>query len=343
MANLWYICLLFFLARNSLVLSISSHTNNWAVLVGSSRYWFNYRHESNVLSIYHSVKRLGIPDSNIILMLADDMACDPRNPRPATIFNDVNQQINVYGDDIEVDYRGYEVTVENFVRVLTGRLDKAVSQSKRLLTNERSNVLVYMTGHGGDGFLKFQDHEEISNAELADIFQQMWQKRRYNELLFIIDTCHAESMSSLFYSPNIIGVGSSLVTEESFSHHLDDTIGVHIIDRWTYFALAFLEKLKPGSKATLNSMFDYLARQKVESTPYIRTDLFRRNFSEVLVTDFFGSVRKIELMSTSDSLPLPPPHQRNDIEDVVIDDGEKSMRTNQFSPPLSPEDMIKPT
>lgn len=41
------------------------------------------------------------------------------------------------------------MTVENFVRVLTGRLDKAVSQSKRLLTNERSNVLVYMTGGCG--------------------------------------------------------------------------------------------------------------------------------------------------------------------------------------------------
>ncbi len=53
-------------------------------------------------------------------MLADDMACNPRNPRPATVFNNANQQINVYGDDIEVDYRGYEVTVENFLRVLTG-------------------------------------------------------------------------------------------------------------------------------------------------------------------------------------------------------------------------------
>jgi phosphatidylinositol glycan class K len=36
-----------------------------------------------------------------------------------TIFNGV-KKINVYGDDIEVDYRGYEVTVENFLRVLTG-------------------------------------------------------------------------------------------------------------------------------------------------------------------------------------------------------------------------------
>lgn len=27
----------------------------------------------------------------------------------ATVFNNANQQINVYGDDVEVDYRGYEV------------------------------------------------------------------------------------------------------------------------------------------------------------------------------------------------------------------------------------------
>ena len=30
------------------------------------------------LSINRSVKRLGIPDSQIILMVADDMACNPR-------------------------------------------------------------------------------------------------------------------------------------------------------------------------------------------------------------------------------------------------------------------------
>ena len=64
---------------------------------------------ANVLSIYRSVKRLGIPDSQIILMVADDMACNPRNPRPATVFNNANENINVYGDDVEVDYRGYEV------------------------------------------------------------------------------------------------------------------------------------------------------------------------------------------------------------------------------------------
>lgn len=37
---------------------------------------------------------------------------------------------------------------------------------------------MFGTGHGGNGFLKFQDSEEISNVELADAFEQMWQKRR---------------------------------------------------------------------------------------------------------------------------------------------------------------------
>lgn len=150
-------------------------------------------------------------------MLSDDMACNPRNPRPGTIFNNEKENVNVYGDEVEVDYRGYEVTVKNFIRVLTGRLPNGTPNSKRLMSDETSNILIYMSGHGGDGFVKFQDSEEISSVELADVFEQMWQKRRYNQLLFMIDSCQAESMFLQVYSPNILGIASSKVGEDSFS------------------------------------------------------------------------------------------------------------------------------
>lgn len=39
-------------------------------------------------------------------------------------------------------------------------------------------MLVYMTGHGGDEFLKFQDTEEISAFDLADSFASMHTKKR---------------------------------------------------------------------------------------------------------------------------------------------------------------------
>ncbi|KAE8750436.1 hypothetical protein FOCC_FOCC002730 [Frankliniella occidentalis] len=278
-----------------------THTNNWAVLVDTSRFWFNYRHVANVLSIYRSVKRLGIPDSQIILMVADDMPCNLRNPRPATVFNNANEHINVYGDDVEVDYRGYEVTVENFLRLLIGRLPPGTPRSKQLLSDEGSNVLVYLTGHGGDGFLKFQDSEEISSQELADAVEQMWQKRRYNEMFFVIDTCQASSMYDKMYSPNVLAVASSLVGEDSLSHHVDPAIGVYIIDRYTYYALDFLERVEPDSRKTLGEFLKVCPKRLCISTVGVRRDLFRRNPDKVLITDFFGAVRPVEVVAGMDT------------------------------------------
>jgi len=292
----------------------SGHTNNWAVLVDASRFWFNYRHVANVLSMYRSIKRLGIPDSHIILMSADDMACNPRNVKPGTVYNNAHQHINVYGDDVEVDYRGYEVTVENFIRVLTGRHESSVSRTKRLLSDDRSNVLVYMTGHGGDGFLKFQDAEEIVNKELADAFEQMWQKRRYHELLFIIDTCQAVSMYQEFYSPNILAIGSSQVGEDSLSHHVDPNIGVYIIDRFTYYALEYLERVTPNGKSTLAEFFKCCPKRLCISTVGVREDLYPKNPKKVKVTEFFGGVRNVELTRKTVKLTRPSLHAETEAE-----------------------------
>ncbi|KRZ43804.1 putative GPI-anchor transamidase, partial [Trichinella pseudospiralis] len=271
----------------------AGHTNNWAVFVCTSRFWFNYRHIANVLSMYHSVKKLGIPDSQIIMMLADDMPCNPRNPKPGALYNSAFHPINLYGEDVEVDYRGYEVTVENFIRILIGRVPTATSRSKRLLSDYQSNVLIYMTGHGGDGFLKFQDAEEVTNIDLADAIEQMWQKNRYHELMLIVDTCQAASMYQKIYSPNVIALGSSMIGEDSLSHHLDSTLGVYMIDRYTYYALGFLQSVWPNSNRTLAEFLACCPKSKCLSTVRVRTDLFNKDPSKVLITDFFGSVRNI--------------------------------------------------
>ncbi|CAE5956910.1 unnamed protein product [Arabidopsis arenosa] len=171
---------------------------------------FNYRHMANTLSLYRTVKRLGIPDERIILMLADDMACNARNEYPAQVFNNENHKLNLYGDNVEVDYRGYEVTVENFLRVLTGRHENAVPRSKRLLSDEGSHILLYMTGHGGDEFLKFQDAEELQSHDLADAVKQMKEKRRFKELMIMVDTCQAATLFNQLQSPGVLAIGSSL-------------------------------------------------------------------------------------------------------------------------------------
>ena len=133
---------------------------------------------------------------------------------------------------------------------------------------------------------------------------------RYHEVFLIVDTCQAYSMASKLYSPNILGVGSSLVGEDSLSvsklwiilrwimtivliasfiyflplwvwkwqllmhrrrvfltvlselqHHNDPAIGVHVIDRYTYYALQFLENVTPDSKASLGDLVSSLKTQ----------------------------------------------------------------------------------
>ncbi|OAY45538.1 putative GPI-anchor transamidase [Manihot esculenta] len=330
---IWLVLLL--LGSNLLCNSIASaslssstdttmHTNNWAVLVCTSRFWFNYRHMANTLSLYRTVKRLGIPDERIILMLADDMACNARNKYPAQVFNNENHRLNLYGDNVEVDYRGYEVTVENFLRVLTGRHEAAVPRSKRLLSDEGSHILLYMTGHGGDEFLKFQDSEELQSHDLADAVKQMKEKRRFKELLIMVDTCQAATLFNQLHSPGVLAIGSSMKGENSYSHHLDSDVGVSVVDRFTFYTLAFFERLNMYDNASLSSLFTSYNPNTLMSTAYYRTDLYQRRLEQVPVTNFFGSV--METIHTDSAYRI---HQRKDTDkgpmEKLVHHGERTL------------------
>lgn len=123
---------------------------------------------------------------------------------------------------------------------------------------------------------------------------------RYNELLFMIDTCQANTMYSKFYSPNIIATGSSEIDESSYSHHADWDVGVAVIDRWTYFVLEFLETqvLDQNSKKTLGDLFNSYDFEKVKSHAGLRWDLFPGGEvagRERLILDFFGNVQNVEI------------------------------------------------
>ncbi|RCN33108.1 peptidase C13 family protein [Ancylostoma caninum] len=213
---------------------------------------------------------------------------------------------NQYGTDVEVDYRGEEVTVENFIRLLTGRHHPATPRSKRLLTDHQSNVLIYLTGHGGDSFLKFQDAEELTNVDLAYAIQTMYEDNRYNEVFLIADTCRSASMYEWVASPGVLSTSSSLTHEESYSYDVDDDIGVYVIDRYTHFTVAFLnrEVTALNSTATMQDYLDSCSRRQCLSTVGVRKDVYPKEPSRVRATDFFGSSRMIRHLT----------------EEIVVDD-----------------------
>jgi len=242
---------------------------------------------------------MGIPDSQIILMLADDMACNDRNiykgKMLASHAKEANSGIEIYDDDVEVDYRGEECSVENLLKLLTNRVDENISINKRLLSDEKSNILVYMTGHGGDTFLKFHDKEEIQSQDLADAFNIMSTQRRYNEILFMIDTCQAATLYSHITAPNVIGIGSSVKDESSYSYMNDANLGISLVDRFTHHTLRFFERGINTQNTKLLTLFQSYSYQQLHSHAKWQYINFERTQQDVKITDFFSSISYVDL------------------------------------------------
>ncbi len=191
----------------------------FAVLVSASRFWFNYRHSANALALYSQLRLRGVPDRNILLFLAEPHACDARNAAHAgRLFADEEapraarraaagaaagagagaRLFSVLPPDAQVDYAGADCSPDALLRALTGRHRAGTPASRRLSlppAPARARLLLLLTGHGGDGFLKFQDAEELSYSDLAAALADAAAQRRFDEVLLLADTCQAESVA----------------------------------------------------------------------------------------------------------------------------------------------------
>lgn len=276
--------------------------SNWAVVVDASRYWFNYRHAANALGIYRELRDFGIPEDHIILMLADDVACSPRNGYPGQVFLSQKHERNVYGEAIQVDYRGPEVTVANLLRLLEGRYEPGTPANKRLDSDENANVLLYFTGHGGEEFFKFQDREELVAIDLAESVEVMAARGRFRELLVVFDTCQADSMLNRITTPGVFGITSALTGENAYSYSSDGAVGLSTVDRFTYHTIEFLEGLTRGSQNTeknvhegrmartrMDGFLEYFSPSFTISHVTARAQLMNRTLHEILLPDFFAN------------------------------------------------------
>lgn len=54
--------------------------------------------------------------------------------------------------------------------------------------------------------------------------------------------------------------------ENSYSHHIDRTVGVSVVDRFTYTTQHFFQGLELSSNRTLQDWYDALSYREIHST-----------------------------------------------------------------------------
>ena len=84
--------------------------------------------------------------------------------------------------------------------------------------------------------------------------------------------------------------------QSSYAHHLDQAIGQHIVDQFSFHLQRFLTRLPLRRHAaavadpvpSLQQLLDYIVGQRLSSDVQVRSDLFPRRLAAVPVTEFFG-------------------------------------------------------
>jgi len=234
------------------------------MLVSGSRYWHNYRHTSNTLVYYSALRRLGVPDESILLLLSGDShACDARNAARCQVFSGGAAAGSVLpggggrAPPVEVDAAGTESTAAALVRALTGRLEPGAPARAALPGMDEGrgaslSLLLVLTGHGGEGFLKFHDKDELSYADLAGALVEAHALGRYGRVLIVSDTCQAASLGDALAAhrvPHAIALASSGVGQNAYATGLDEALAVSLADGFTRAAGGALLEAVAGKGA----------------------------------------------------------------------------------------------
>jgi glycosylphosphatidylinositol transamidase (GPIT) subunit GPI8 len=115
----------------------------------------------------------------------------------------------------------------------------------------------------------------------------MHARGRYGDMLLMLDTCQAATMTEHITAPNVLSLASCQRGENSYAMHGDPVIGVSTVDRFTAAVLSFLAK-RMGNE-TLKDLFQSLQPQLLRSHAVLGNHNYSRNPSEIPCSHFFAA------------------------------------------------------
>ena len=252
----------------------------WGVVVATSEGWDNYRHQSDALAVYDLLKKNGMADDHIILMMVDDIKDDPHNPEKGVVRNQV-EGTNLR-DGAQVDYSGEAVTANNLALALLGI--EGIS-GPVIGSGTGSDVLVYMVGHGEGGSLTFAYGPGFGADALSTVVERMFESQRYGRLLIVAETCDAADLGSSLDIPGALFFGACSHGETSKAINYDQSLDTWLADQFSYI---FWETASKNSKMPLSNFLSTVHDGVSDSqTVVLNSDNFG-SLSSVSVVDFLA-------------------------------------------------------
>ncbi|KYO45490.1 legumain [Alligator mississippiensis] len=268
---------------------------HWVVIVAGSNGWYNYRHQADVCHAYQIVRRNGIPDEQIIVMMYDDIAESEENPTKGIVINRPNGT-DVYKGVLK-DYTKEDVTPKHFLAVLRGDAEavKGKGSERVLKSGPKDHVFVYFTDHGAPGLLAFPS-DDLHVKDLNKTIHYMYRHKKYQKMVFYIEACESGSMMNhLSDDINVYATTAANPKESSYACYYDDERQTYLGD---WYSVNWMEDSDEEDlrKETLHKQFQ-LVKKRTNTSHVMQYG--NKSISSMKLMQFQGSGKK----STPISLP----------------------------------------
>jgi ABC-type branched-subunit amino acid transport system substrate-binding protein len=265
----------------SLINQNISSGNFWAVIGAFSRDWKNYRHQADALTVYQLLKRRGVADDHIILLVYDDIPEDKRNSKPDEVYHTPNEEeVRKHANP---DYIEDQVNKKMLLDVLSGT---GINQDEPLLqSDENSTVLVYIASHAASGgdLLFGDENERISPEEFTSVMNKMADEKKFGHMLVILESCFSGATAANITTPGVVVLTASAPEETSKAAIYDSELSTWLSDEFTAQLISLLQISDPS--LTLRYLYQQLYYHVRSSHPGItRND----NLLDIPADIFFG-------------------------------------------------------
>lgn len=162
---------------------------------------------------------------------------------------------------------------------------------RKLNTDANSRIVIYVTSHGGGGFIKIRAKSVILSDDLNRTLIEMYSKKKYKEIVFILDACEAITLYDSVnedLAPNIFFIGSSIRDEKAQSINYDKDFMTPLADRFSLLLFNSLNKIlhKGNLNLEIEQLFD-----KIRNDPLMKSQVAIKNNvrRKILFKDYFGN------------------------------------------------------
>ena len=250
--------------------------------------------------------------------MAEYHACESTNAYPGEIvLSELGIVIRTCQENIDINFQESDFHNYQLLDIFRGRKLNQFNGFRQLNSDKNSKIIVIITSHGGENFIKVRNFLVVLTDELNRTLNEMYIKGKYKELLFVLDTCEGYTLYNHVNVPNIYFISSSTLGQKSSSYSYDENLMGPTVDKFHFLMYNMLTDIHKNRlyNTTVDQFFGEIKSKK----KFLETDVTWDNKIErkLYIKDFFGNndLKNEKVKDVSDLINM---NNINEDEDMYV-------------------------